>query len=482
MKKWISTIFIIILMVALILILFNVFEANNIFSEVLEPAEDINIDDNEDSSSIISKKTGLINNEFFQIDNTGNTKKAIKTRKGLNTAIKYAADNNINNIKLEKGIYVIDTEFIDGYQKGIILQSNINLDLNGSIIKMLTNTETNYGIISIFECKKVSVFNGTLIGEKNEHVFIGKTTHEWGMGVDIRGSQSISIYNLEVYNTTGDAVYMNDIKNILCSDINVYNCNLHDCRRNGISVIAGNRVKIFNNEIHHIGGTIPQCGMDLEKNREHQIIKDIYIYENKFHSQISPNCILIWSNVGDVYIEGNEFEGELKINEKNNENNDLIHVGENKHIGDYPVTFYGEDTDLTDTFKDEKLKLAILERIGKKSTDSIMESDIAKMASDNVAGGKQLNLANKGIKKLDGIEIFAKYNLEWLYINDNEIEDLNPISNIISLTKLNANNNKIEKIEALKQLDKLQTISLMNNNITDKSILNNKMNLRYCYL
>lgn len=428
----------------------------------------------------INPETGLINNEHFSIDKYGNNPSL--TRKGINDAIKYAVENNINNIKLEKGKYLIDTELIGGYQKGIILQANINLDLNGSTIEITPNNYTNYSIIAIQNVENVNISNGTIVGERNEHTYVGTTTHEWGMGVDIRGCNNVNVYNLEIYNTTGDGVYISYLGEKISTNINVSNCNIYNCRRQGISVITADGVKIYNNEIHHINGTIPQSGIDLEKNKAGQIINNIYIYENKFHSQTSPNCILIWSDVGDVYIENNEFEGEVYINAKKNPNNDFIHIGENKHIGDYPVTFYGEDIDLTNTFKDENLKNAILERIGKGTLDSIYESDIAKIASDNVAGGKQLNLANKGIKKLDGIEIFAKYNLEWLYLNDNEIEDLTPISNIVSLTKLNANNNNISNIDTLSKLTKLETISLINNNISDSSVLNNMPNLKYLYI
>lgn len=472
MKKFLKTIITIIIVVIIILLLLNIDNTDKIFK----------IHNKVDTYTyeLINPETGIINNEYFGIDKYGNNPS--ETRKGINNAIVYAKENGINNIKLENGIYIIDNEKIDDYQKGIILQSNINIDLNGSIIKIVANDKTNYGVLSVFNVKNVSIFNGTIIGERNEHTYVGNTTHEWGMGVDIRGSENIDVYNLEIYNTTGDAIYVNDLEDISSKNINISNCNLYECRRQGISIIAGENIKIYNNEIHNINGTIPQSGIDLEKNKEEQIINDIFIYENKFYSQASPNCILIWSNVGNVYIENNEFEGELKVNENNNKNNGLIHIGENKHIGNYPVTFYGEDTDLTKTFLDENLKQAILKLVGKSTLDSIYESDIAKIASDNVAGGKQLNLANKGIKKLDGIEIFAKYNLEWLYLDNNEIEDLTAISNIISLTKLNANNNKIEKIDALSKLTKLETISLINNNISDSSVFSNMNNLKYLYI
>lgn len=80
----------------------------------------------------IDTQSGLINNEFFFINSEG--KNAQQTTKGINEAIIYANKNNIENIKLEKGTYLISGEVDDkknSYKKkGIILQSNINMDLN----------------------------------------------------------------------------------------------------------------------------------------------------------------------------------------------------------------------------------------------------------------------------------------------------------------------------------------------------------------
>lgn len=41
-------------------------------------------------------------------------------------------------------------------------------------------------------------------------------------------------------------------------------CDLHDCRRQGISVCGAKNVYIRDNNIHHIAGTNPQSGIDIE--------------------------------------------------------------------------------------------------------------------------------------------------------------------------------------------------------------------------
>ena len=41
-------------------------------------------------------------------------------------------------------------------------------------------------------------------------------------------------------------------------------CNLHHCRRQGITVGGAKNVYIRDNDIHHIAGTDPQSGIDIE--------------------------------------------------------------------------------------------------------------------------------------------------------------------------------------------------------------------------
>lgn len=101
---------------------------------------------------------GMINNSFFGIKLDGTNADA--TTKGINKAIEYASKNNIEFIKFEKGVYLIDGQ---SYQvnmnetetkKGIILQSNMTIDLNNSTFKQMANDKVNYAICSISRCRK----------------------------------------------------------------------------------------------------------------------------------------------------------------------------------------------------------------------------------------------------------------------------------------------------------------------------------------
>lgn len=72
---------------------------------------------------------------------------------------------------------------------------------------------------------------------------------------------------------------------------------------------------------------------------------------------------------------------------------------------------------------------------------------------------------DKGITSLVGLE--QAKNLEVLWIQNNNIQDLSPLRGLTKLNSLTLSNNSIESINALKDLNELQTLYIDNNNITD---------------
>lgn len=261
-------------------------------------------------------ENNVINNDYFGIDSTG--REAEKTTKGINEAIKYAKKNNIDLIRLEKGKYLIDgksenDEFNEtDTKKGIILESNMTLDLNGSEIIQEKNSSKNYANISVTDIENVKIMNGIIIGDKDEHDYNTlNSTHEWGFGIDVRGSKNVKLTNLEISNCTGDGIIITDYKERenYPENIKVSNVDIHDCRRQGISLIAGRNIEISENEIYNINGTAPQSGIDLESWDSNQIIDNVYIKNNKIYNTKSNRAIIVMGMSRNVYIQENEIQG-----------------------------------------------------------------------------------------------------------------------------------------------------------------------------
>lgn len=267
----------------------------------------------------IDIETGMINNSFFDIFSDGSN--ATRTRKGINEAIEYASTNNIEYIKLQKGNYLVDSFVyeINGnkYDRSIIVKSNIKFDLNGSTIKIQRNNNPNYRILSILDEQNIEIMNGIVVGDRYEHDYtiVDEITkkHQWGMGVSILGGKNIHVHNLEILDTTGDGIYISKTQNKDAENITISNCNIHNTRRQGITIITAFKVKIFENEIHNINGSPPQSGIDIERNNESQISDEIYIYQNKIYSLASKDAIIIYEGVTNTKIYENDINGKISI-------------------------------------------------------------------------------------------------------------------------------------------------------------------------
>lgn len=168
-------------------------------------------------------------------------------------------------------------------------------------------------------------------------------THEAGHGIGVFASSYIEIANVEVSHCTGDGIitgradYYLDPEQYTEADIGkhiiIRDCDIHHCRRQGISLCAPNDVYVFRNTIHHIGyaddgvttnerhGIPPMYGIDIEsmvgetnipiKTPENpdglELNYRIYIKENHIHHNARGHFVNVDGT--DVTLTDNTFEG-----------------------------------------------------------------------------------------------------------------------------------------------------------------------------
>lgn len=181
-----------------------------------------------------------------------------------------------------------------------------------------------YTIISIYDVENVKIFNGILIGDKDTHNYKNEnSTHEWGYGIDVKSSKNVEITSMQISNMTGDGIAVSNLtvkgKNTkqvrTTENLKISNCNIYENRRQGISIICGENIDIYNNEIHDIKGTSPQAAIDLETNNDAmQKINNIRIYNNKIYNRFAIMTLL---NIYNVDIFNNEIAGKIIIYETN---------------------------------------------------------------------------------------------------------------------------------------------------------------------
>lgn len=127
---------------------------------------------------------------------------AVNTSIGINNALAWASQQGFTEVLLPKGTYLIDET------NPIQPQSFMTINLGGSTLRIRDNGLTGYAIISFRNNQQYArITNGKIEGDRYSHNYSSGGTHEFGIGVDLRyGGQFITIDNLEICNTTGDAI------------------------------------------------------------------------------------------------------------------------------------------------------------------------------------------------------------------------------------------------------------------------------------
>lgn len=158
--------------------------------------------------------------------------------------------------------------------KGITLNNNNKL-IFGKKSKLLLepNDKTNYEIIRIHNVKNVTLYYPNIVGDRKSHI---GTKGEWGMGISIRGSENVNIYNPTISNCWGDGIYIGTGKQ-MNTDIVIKNAFLNNNRRNGISVISAVGLDIVNPLIANTNGVRPMAGIDFEPNNNLENLKKITV-------------------------------------------------------------------------------------------------------------------------------------------------------------------------------------------------------------
>ena len=218
---------------------------------------------------------------------------AAGTTQGLQEAIDWAHAEGYGVFSVPAGDYLVGREGNDIYWAGITLPSNMVFELlEGASITMDTNDRWNYCVIAIRGEQDVVIRGGTIAGDRETHVYEGGGAHDEGHAICIEGnSERVLVEDVELRDVTGDGVLIvgsGDAGNS-CFDITIRNNEIHHNRRQGVSIVGGVRVLIEGNEIHHIAGTSPQFGVDVESLDFRSA--DILIRDNNFHENAGGDLV-----------------------------------------------------------------------------------------------------------------------------------------------------------------------------------------------
>lgn len=173
-------------------------------------------------------------------------------------------------ILLKKGTYLIS----DIWQ---IAYSGINIiGEDGAIIKMGSDTMAYMAIIG-YSKTDIKIYNVTFDAN-----FRGSNNHN-GHCLVIAASKRVFVEKCKFINTKyntphcigGDGIYVLDDSagNDVMEDITIKDCHIEDIGRNGISIIAGRKIRILNTRIK----TNNLCGIDIEPDTGYPSVEDVEI-------------------------------------------------------------------------------------------------------------------------------------------------------------------------------------------------------------
>lgn len=218
----------------------------------------------------------------WNIPNIGT--QAETTTDNLQAAIDWAVSEGFNRIIIPEGTYLIGKYGNDIYQQGIELESNMELVLTPeTIIQMAPNDKWNYCVIAVNRQTNVVIRGGTIIGDRDQHIYTprpsdGSTGHDEGHGICVQyNTTKVLVEDMVIRDVTGDGLLL--VSEI--EDVTIRNNNIFNNRRQGVSLVGSSRIKIENNEIHHIKGASPSFGVDIEG--AGRVDRDIIVRGNSFH-------------------------------------------------------------------------------------------------------------------------------------------------------------------------------------------------------
>jgi hypothetical protein len=150
----------------------------------------------------------------------------------------------------------------------------------GAIFEEITSPTDIYSIIWV-DTENTILINPTVEGDRETHV---GTDGQMGYGINIRNYAKCKIYNPVAYNCWGDGCIVNTL---LGSDVEIYNLDSYNNRRQGLSVMCADRLRVKGKTLRTSNGTAPQMGLDIEPNYPTDILNDVLFEDIDFDDNAS---------------------------------------------------------------------------------------------------------------------------------------------------------------------------------------------------
>jgi hypothetical protein len=193
---------------------------------------------------------------------------------------------------------------------GLNLKSNMTVAFpSKSELRLKPTAKGTYAILRIRNVNNIKILNPRLVGDRDRHI---GNKGEWGMGIDIRGAQNISVFNVNIKNCWGDGIYIGH-SGTPSRNISINGGVIDNNRRNGVSVISVNGLNINKLLISNSIGVNPATGLDFEPNShaneiDNVIVKDLITFNNMKNGILIHLDKLIGENEKNVNVQFENYK------------------------------------------------------------------------------------------------------------------------------------------------------------------------------
>ncbi len=223
-------------------------------------------------------------------------------------------------VHVPEGTYLVDPTV------GIAMRSNMHFHMDPkAVIMAKTNDAIRYGILKVNNVTQVLVTLGTLVGDREHHIFTlqktaSENTHEWGHGIQCYGASAITFRGGVIKDCCGDGASLSelDVHNP-SNDIYFDNVISTNNRRQGISVGKSTNVIIRGGELAYTNGTAPECGIDIEPENggsaENIYLDGVHMHHNTANGFLALQRKNVDSPVKNIFVHNciSEYNGACGI-------------------------------------------------------------------------------------------------------------------------------------------------------------------------
>lgn len=180
-------------------------------------------------------------------------------------------------------------------KEGLLLKNNSTLIFQRNSQLIIENNDlAYYELIKIHDITNVKILNARLTGDRKNH--LGQKG-EWGYGISIRNASNVVIRNFYIDSFWGDGIAIGYGTTKTNKSINIENGVLDNNRRNGLSVMNVDGLKVSNLLVANTNGTNPMFGIDFEANNRLDNLNNIQLRNIFTYNNANGGLMLTFSKL-----------------------------------------------------------------------------------------------------------------------------------------------------------------------------------------